>query len=214
MKKEGRLKMTVENTQAVDQSAYLQVLNQANAGTQATQAQHFSNTLKKIQVKYGDTVSELAEQYGTTTDAIVQANNLRDPNFILAGQNLVIPAQGQSVQAVSQAQTVESASVSSKAGTYVQSTGNSSSSESDVSAVGTNESSAEASARAWIVQRESGGNYNARNGKYIGKYQLDKSYLNGDYSPANQEKTAERYVKQRYGSWVNAQKHWQTHNWY
>lgn len=193
--------MTVENTQAVDQSAYLQVLNQANVGSQATQAQQFSNTLKKIQVKYGDTVSELAEQYGTTTDAIVQANNLRDPNFILAGQNLVIPAQGQSVQAVSQAQTVES-------------TGSSSSSESKVSAVGTNESSAEASARAWIVQRESGGDYNARNGKYIGKYQLDKSYLNGDYSPANQEKTAERYVKQRYGSWVNAQKHWQTHNWY
>ena len=193
--------MTVENTQAVDQSAYLQVLNQANAGSQATQAQQFSNTLKKIQVKYGDTVSELAEQYGTTTDAIVQANNLRDPNFILAGQNLVIPAKGQSIQAVSQAQTVES-------------TGSSSSSESEVSAVGTNESSAEASARAWIVQRESGGDYNARNGKYIGKYQLDKSYLNGDYSPANQEKTAERYVKQRYGSWVNAQKHWQTHNWY
>lgn len=193
--------MTVENTQAVDQSAYLQVLNQANAGTQATQAQQFSNTLKKIQVKYGDTVSELAEQYGTTTDAIVQANNLRDPNFILAGQNLVIPAKGQSVKAVSQAQTIES-------------TGSSSSSESEVSAVGTGESSAEASARAWIVQRESGGDYNARNGKYIGKYQLDKSYLNGDYSPANQEKTAERYVKQRYGSWVNAQKHWQTHNWY
>lgn len=193
--------MTVENTQAVDQSAYLQVLNQANAGTQATQAQQFSNTLKKIQVKYGDTVSELAEQYGTTTDAIVQANNLRDPNFILAGQNLVIPAKGQSVQAFSQAQTVES-------------TGSSSTSESEVSAVGTGESSAEASARAWIVQRESGGDYNARNGKYIGKYQLDKSYLNGDYSPANQEKTAERYVKQRYGSWVNAQKHWQTHNWY
>lgn len=193
--------MTVENTQAVDQSAYLQVLNQANAGTQATQAQQFSNTLKKIQVKYGDTVSELAEQYGTTTDAIVQANNLRDPNFILAGQNLVIPAKGQSVQATYQAQTVES-------------TGSSSSSESEVSAVGTGESSAEASARAWIVQRESGGDYNARNGKYIGKYQLDNSYLNGDYSPANQEKTAERYVKQRYGSWVNAQKHWQTHNWY
>lgn len=193
--------MTVENTQAVDQSAYLQVLNQANAGSQATQAQQFSNTLKNIQVKYGDTVSELAEQYGTTTDAIVQANNLRDPNFILAGQNLVIPAQGQSVQAVSRAQTVES-------------TGSPSTSESEVSAVGTGESSAEASARAWIVQRESGGDYNARNGKYIGKYQLDKSYLNGDYSPANQEKTAERYIKQRYGSWVNAQKHWQMHNWY
>nr|AIA91455.1 CAZy families CBM50 protein [uncultured Lactobacillus sp.] len=45
-----------------------------------------------------------------------------------------------------------------------------------------------------MVQHESGGNYNARNGKYIGKYQLDESYLNGDYSAANQDKVAAQYV--------------------
>ena len=71
--------------------------------------------------------------------------------------------------------------------------------------------SAEAAAKAWIAMRESGNNYNARNGQYIGKYQLSASYLNGDYSAANQERVANNYVKSRYGSWVNAKNLWLTH---
>lgn len=70
------------------------------------------------------------------------------------------------------------------------------------------------SAKDYIAQRESGGDYNARNGRYIGKYQLDESMLNGDYSTENQEETAERYVMERYGSWENAQEFWDTHGWY
>lgn len=70
------------------------------------------------------------------------------------------------------------------------------------------------SAKDYIAQRESGGDYNARNGRYIGKYQLDESMLNGDYSPENQEETAERYVMERYGSWENAQEFWDNHGWY
>lgn len=69
-------------------------------------------------------------------------------------------------------------------------------------------------AKAWIAQHESGGNYNAMNGQYIGKYQLSSSYLHGDYSPANQEKCANEYVSNRYGNWVNAQQHWMTYGWY
>lgn len=69
-------------------------------------------------------------------------------------------------------------------------------------------------AKAWIAQHESGGNYNATNGQYIGKYQLSSSYLNGDYSPANQERCADQYVNNRYGNWVNAQQHWMTYGWY
>ncbi|WP_265483977.1 MULTISPECIES: hypothetical protein [unclassified Lactobacillus] len=61
---------------------------------------------------------------------------------------------------------------------------------------------------------ESSNSYTAKNGKYIGKYQLDSSYLNGDYSAANQERVADNYVKSRYGSWVNAKKFWENHNWY
>lgn len=72
----------------------------------------------------------------------------------------------------------------------------------------------EASARAFIVMKESGGNYNARNGRYVGAYQLTNTYLNGDYSPENQDRVAEQYVRNRYGSWMNAANFWVSHGWY
>ena len=72
----------------------------------------------------------------------------------------------------------------------------------------------DAAAKAWIAARESGGNYGATNGQYIGKYQLSASYLNGDYSAANQERVADQYVASRYGSWSQAQAFWQSHGWY
>lgn len=74
----------------------------------------------------------------------------------------------------------------------------------------------DAEAKEWIAQHESGGDYNITNptGKYIGRYQLDRSYLNGDHSPANQEKVAEEYVAERYGSWTQAKAHWQNKGWY
>ena len=77
-----------------------------------------------------------------------------------------------------------------------------------------NVSGSEAAAKAWIAGRESGGSYSARNGQYIGKYQLSASYLGGDYSAENQERVADNYVKSRYGSWTGAQKFWQTNGWY
>lgn len=70
------------------------------------------------------------------------------------------------------------------------------------------------SAKEIIAQRESGGSYDARNGQYIGRYQLSASYLNGDYSPENQERVADNYVSQRYGSWENALEFWNNNGWY
>lgn len=75
-------------------------------------------------------------------------------------------------------------------------------------------SAKERAAKLWIAARESGYNYRARNGRYYGRFQLDTSYLHGDYSVANQERTADRYVKSRYGSWVAAKRFWVAHNWY
>lgn len=75
-------------------------------------------------------------------------------------------------------------------------------------------SSVEESAKAWIANHESGGSYSARNGQFIGKYQLSASYLGGDYSAENQERVANNYVKGRYGSWAGAQQFWQIHGWY
>lgn len=70
------------------------------------------------------------------------------------------------------------------------------------------------SAKEWIAQKESSGSYDATNGQYIGRYQLSASYLNGDYSPENQERVADQYVAGRYGSWENAQAFWLSNGWY
>ncbi|GHP14868.1 hypothetical protein YK48G_22930 [Lentilactobacillus fungorum] len=77
-----------------------------------------------------------------------------------------------------------------------------------------NLSKANQKAKAWIAYHESRGSYTARNGRYVGKYQLSSSYLHGDYSKNNQEKAADHYVSARYGSWVNAKKHWKAYGWY
>ncbi len=45
-------------------------------------------------VRWGETVYLIALRYGTTTSAIVSANNLRNPDFVYAGQRLVIPTNG------------------------------------------------------------------------------------------------------------------------
>ncbi|KGM13171.1 lytic transglycosylase [Cellulomonas bogoriensis 69B4 = DSM 16987] len=45
-------------------------------------------------VTHGDTVSALANRYGTTTRAIVEANNLNSAALIRVGQRLTIPATG------------------------------------------------------------------------------------------------------------------------
>lgn len=77
-----------------------------------------------------------------------------------------------------------------------------------------NLSRSEKSARSWIVWHESRGLYTARNGRYYGAYQLDRAYLRGNFSKANQDKTAYRYVMGRYGSWKNAKRHWLSYGWY
>lgn len=176
------------------------------------QATEFSNALETAQqtvkVKKGDTVSELAEKYHTTTRAVVQANQLQDPDFILAGQNLTIPGKSQ-MGIVDQPISRENSNVTAPIAAVDETASTDSRGSIEPPLDG-----AEKSARDYIIQHESSNNYNARNGRYIGKYQLDQNYLHGDFSPANQEKVAAQYVQQRYGSWVNAKQHWVKNNWY
>jgi LysM repeat protein len=45
-------------------------------------------------VKRGESLSLIAQRYGTTWQAIAEANDLSDPRTIVAGQKLKIPASG------------------------------------------------------------------------------------------------------------------------
>ena len=171
-----------------------------------------------VTVKSGDTVSKLAKDYNTTVDAIVNTNKLSNANLIFVGQKLEIgettqadnnqqAAQGQQSQQAAQgqqSQQVAPAASSQQATTNYNTNSNYTS----------NVSGNEQAAKEWIAARESGGNYGARNGQYIGRYQLSASYLGGDYSPANQERVADQYVASRYGSWSAAQSHWLSNGWY
>jgi len=56
-------------------------------------------------VRRGDTVSGLAKRFGTSVDAIAQANNLQNPNKIAAGTRLQIPDRFQAQAAQGSAQT-------------------------------------------------------------------------------------------------------------
>lgn len=42
-------------------------------------------------IKQGDTLSQIAQQNNTTVEALMQANQITDPNMIIAGESLTIP---------------------------------------------------------------------------------------------------------------------------
>ncbi|HGQ1243733.1 TPA: LysM peptidoglycan-binding domain-containing protein [Streptococcus pneumoniae] len=159
-------------------------------------------------VKEGDTLSEIAETHNTTVEKLAENNHIDNIHLIYVDQELVIdgpvapvatPAPATYAAPAAQDETV-SAPI---AETPVVS-------ETVVSTV----SGSEAEAKEWIAQKESGGSYTATNGRYIGRYQLTDSYLNGDYSAENQERVADAYVAGRYGSWTAAKNFWLNNGWY
>lgn len=179
-------------------------------------------------VKEGDTLSEIAETHNTTVEKLAENNHIDNIHLIYVGQELVIDgpvvpvatpapttyaapaAQDETVSApVSETtEVVEETSVASEAVAEetVAST--------EVSAPAATVSGSEVEAKEWIAQKESGGSYTATNGRYIGRYQLTDSYLNGDYSAENQERVADAYVAGRYGSWTAAKNFWLNNGWY
>ena len=174
-------------------------------------------------VKSGDTLSEIAEKYNTTVEKLAAKNNIKDIHLIYVDQVLVIegtastvaPAATTEETAPVATETVEEAPAATT--TYeapaAPATPAAPAAESNTAAAST-VSGSEAEAKEWIAQKESGGSYTATNGRYIGRYQLTDSYLNGDYSAENQERVADTYVAGRYGSWTAAKNFWLNNGWY
>ncbi|HHZ8366733.1 TPA: LysM peptidoglycan-binding domain-containing protein [Enterococcus faecium] len=173
-------------------------------------------------VQSGDTLSTISQKYvgdNSLINAIAESNSISDINLIYSGQQLTIPTEGSAQAAAEPQAAVQEAPVQAEQ-PVVQETvqtetqaapvaeTQSATTETTTTATSTN------AAKEWIAQKESSGSYTATNGRYIGRYQLDSSYLNGDYSAANQEKVAEQYVASRYGSWEAAKAFWKANGWY
>lgn len=168
-----------------------------------------------VQVVSGDTLSKIAQEHGTTVSQLAQDNNISNVDLIHVGDVIAVvpgtePASQQNTTPVENTAPVAS-QTTNVATNQPQAPSNNYSSNTSYAPVA---NGSEADAKAWIANRESGGNYTSQNGKYTGKYQLDASYLNGDYSPANQEQVADQYVAQRYGSWSNAKQFWEINGYY
>lgn len=168
-----------------------------------------------VQVVSGDTLSKIAQEHGTTVSQLAQDNNISNVDLIHVGDIIAVvpgsePASQQNTVPVESTAPVAS-QTTNVATNQPQAPSNNYNDNTNYAPVA---NGSEADAKAWIANRESGGSYTAQNGKYTGKYQLDASYLNGDYSPANQEQVADQYCAQRYGSWQNAKAHWESHGWW
>ena len=171
-------------------------------------------------VQAGDTLSSISYKLGHNldfVDQLAQNNNIADKNLIFVGQQLTIKDDGEVVVSDQNGQQTTVAQVQTQPAAQTTAVAQSAASQAPASTQSTYSSAvagSDAAAKAWIAARESGGSYTAQNGQYYGKYQLSSSYLNGDYSAANQERVADNYVASRYGSWTAAQQFWQSHGWY
>lgn len=170
-------------------------------------------------VKEGDTLSEIAETHNTTVEKLAENNHIDNIHLIYVGQELVIdgpvaPAAPASTTYAAPAAQDETVSVPAAETTEVEEETPVASETVAEETVASTVSGSEAEAKEWIAQKESGGSYTATNGRYIGRYQLTDSYLNGDYSAENQERVADAYVAGRYGSWSAAKTFWLNNGWY
>ncbi|WZP34869.1 transglycosylase [Enterococcus phage vB_Efs8_KEN04] len=192
-------------------------------GTEAKAEEVTENGKTYWKVESGDTLSEIGAKYNLDFTNIHKVNKgvVADPNVIFVGDKLLLPLD-ENGKLVEQVNTTEpdievqyNAPVTPEQPVVVEQ-------EVVEQPVVVAETPApvvevpadSSSAKEWIAQRESSGSYDATNGQYIGRYQLSASYLNGDYSPANQERVADEYVAGRYGSWENAKSFWLANGWY
>ena len=184
----------------------------------------FAQETKTYTVKPGDTLSEIAETYNTTVEKLAKLNNIKNVDLIFIDQVLVIDGEAPVAQTTTtEAPVAEVEETPAVAETVVEETTYEETYEAPASTPAAAESysapaatvsGSEAEAKEWIAQKESGGSYTATNGRYIGRYQLTDSYLNGDHSAENQERVADAYVAGRYGSWTAAKNFWLNNGWY
>ena len=173
-------------------------------------------------IQYGDTLGVIAKAIDVDLDKLVEVNSIQNADLIIAGDELRISENKETITVETETGDVSSYDISEEVVEVEPEAVESTQEEvvyeqpkaEEIPIASTGDS--EASAKEWIGQRESGGDYNAYNpAGYWGKYQLNPTLVAYGASPAEQEIAVQEYVNERYnGSFVQAKAHWQAKGWY
>ena len=204
-------------------------------------AQDIENTNGAYTVTSGDTLFSISKAAGVDLEVLAQVNGIQNIHLIFPGQSIdfkysettgkvdevVLEEKTYEVPETAQVEEVVQEPVQEVVQEPVQEVvqepvqeqpqvQNNTQGQSPHATYNSNPttSGAEYDAKEWIAQRESNGSYTAVNGQYWGRYQLNPTLVEHGAGPAAQEAAADRYVADRYGSWVQAKQFWQANGWY
>lgn len=175
-------------------------------------------------IKYGDTLGVIGKASGLSVKELAGINDIDNVDFILPGNKVsfeeddlgnidsVSITNEQEEVLVEETVTEEPVETAPVAEEVPYSTPEYVAEEETYAPQAS--TSSEQEAKEWIIQKESTGNPQARNGQYYGLFQLGDHLIEDGASVQEQHAVADEYVAERYGSWVGAKQAWQQKGWY
>lgn len=176
-------------------------------------------------IKYGDTLGVIGKASGLGVNELASINDIDNVDFILPGNKVLFEADDlgniDSVSITNEQEEVlveenvtEEPVVTAPVAEEVPYSAPEYVAEEEETYAPQASTSSEQEAKEWIIQKESNGNPQARNGQYYGLFQLGDHLIEDGASVQEQHAVANNYVAERYGSWSGAKQAWQQKGWY
>ena len=183
---------------------------ETSASAKTSQASEVTTTASVQESQTSEVITSAPAETSQTSEAPTEANQTNEVSSAVSVETSQTTSAPVETSQTSEATTAEPTETKTSQTNEVAASAEENQTTSNTSGLSTSD----AAAKEFIAQKESGGNYNAKNGQYYGRYELSDSFLNGDLSEENQERVADAYVSSRYGSWTAAQAFWNANGWY
>lgn len=176
-------------------------------------------------IKYGDTLGVIGKASGLSVKELAGINDIDNVDFILPGNKVSfeeddlgnidsVSITNEQEEVLVEETVTEEPVVTAPVAEEVPYSAPEYVAEEEETYAPQASTSSEQEAKDWIIQRESSGNPQARNGQYYGLFQLGDHLIEDGASVQEQHAVANNYVNERYGSWVKAKQEWQQKGWY
>lgn len=176
-------------------------------------------------IKYGDTLGVIGKASGLSVKELASINDIDNVDFILPGNKVSfeedesgnidsVSITNEQEEVLVEETVTEEPVVTAPVAEEVPYTSPEYVEEEEDTYAPQASTSSEQEAKEWIIQKESNGNPQARNGQYYGLFQLGDHLIEDGASVQEQHAVANNYVNERYGSWVGAKQAWQQKGWY